>query len=98
MAEGTRGGSSHGAAGSSGEPGITPEDLGDIANRVTEDEIEILDPDEVSAPSLAPEDPAEVVNADLVDDPEELRRTIEAAAGRPVEDAPSGGEEPGEPV
>ena len=79
-----RGGSSYGA-GDSEQPGITPEDLGDIANRVTEDDIEILDPDEVSAPPLVPDDSAPVVNADLVDDPEELRRTIEEASGESVE-------------
>src|SRR5688500_4713551 len=54
MAE-ERGGSSHGA-GDSEQPGITAEDLGDIANRVTEDDIEILDPDEISAPPLVPDD------------------------------------------
>ena len=83
MAE-ERGGSSYGA-GDSEQPGITPEDLGDIANRVTEDDIEFLDPDEVSAPPLVPDDSSPVVNADLVDDPEELRRTIEAASGQSVE-------------
>ena len=83
MAE-ERGGSSYGAADSE-QPGITPEDLGDIANRVTEDDIEILDPDEISAPPLVPDESAAVVNADLVDDPEELRRTIEEASGESVE-------------
>lgn len=83
MAE-ERGGSSYGA-GDSEQPGITPEDLGDIANWVTEDDIEILDPEEVSAPPLIPDDSAPAVNADLVDDPEELRRAIEEASGESVE-------------
>lgn len=79
MAEEPRGESSYGA-GDSGQAGITPEDLGDIANRVEEDDIEIVDPDEVDAPPAADEDSSPVVNPDLVDDPEEMRRIIEEAS------------------
>lgn len=93
MAEETRGGSSYGA-GDSGQPGVTPEDIGDIANRVSEDDIEILDPDEVAAPPTADEDPSPVVNPDLVDDPEELRRIIEEASGGQASSASEQDESP----
>lgn len=88
-------GSTYGA-GESEQAGITPEDLRDIANRVTEDDIEILDPEEVSAPSLAPDDSAPAVNADLVDDPDELRRAIEEASGESVEVVSEADEVPGQ--
>lgn len=84
MADEVRGGSSFGA-GDSGQAGVTPADLGEQDARVSEDDVEIVDPDEVAAPPVADSDSSPVVNADLVDDPEEMKRTIERASGEQVD-------------
>ncbi len=67
------------------QPGVTPEDLGAEPERVSPDDLVITSPEEVAAPAATPDDSTPTINADLVDDPEELARTIREATGEPVE-------------
>lgn len=83
MAE-TTGGASEGSAHTQ-QPGVTSADLGGETDHVDPAEIEIASPDEVAPPASAPDDSAPTVNADMVDDPEEMARAIEAASGERVE-------------
>ena len=78
-----RGGASEGSTDSQ-QPGVTPGDLGEDVEHVSPDDIEITGPDEMDAPG-APDDSPSIVNSDLVDDPEELARTIREATGESVE-------------
>ena len=67
------------------QPGVTPADTGEDVDRVSEDDITLASPDEVSAPPGAPDDSPSTVNAALVDDPEEFARAIREATGESVE-------------
>ncbi len=78
------GGASEGSAHTQ-QPGVTPEDLGAEPPRVSPDDLVITSADEVAAPAAAPDGSAPTINADLVDDPEELARTIREATGESVE-------------
>ncbi len=83
MAEG-RGGASEGSR-APRQPGVTAADLGAEVDHVSPEEISLASFDEVAAPASAPDDSAPTVNADLVDNPEELARAIEEASGAAVE-------------
>lgn len=74
------GGASEGSAHTQ-QPGVTPEDLGREPEHVSPEDIVIAAPDDVAAPPAAPDTSTTKINADLVDDPEELARTIEEATG-----------------
>lgn len=84
MADSRSGGASEGSAHTQ-QPGVTSADLGGDIDRVDPDDIEVTSPNEVARPATAPDDSAPTVNADLVDDPEEIARAIEAASGQTVE-------------
>ncbi len=84
MADNSSGGASEGAA-QTQQPGVTSADLGGDIDRVDPDDIEVTSPDEVAPPATAPDESAPTVNADLVDDPEEMARAVEAASGQSVE-------------
>ena len=79
-----RGGASEGARDAQ-QPGVTSGDLGGDIDHVSPEEITLTSFEEVAAPASAPDDSTPTVNADLVDDPEELARTIEEASGASVE-------------
>lgn len=83
MAE-DRGGASEGSRHAQ-QPGVTSADLGEEIDHVSPEEISLTSFEEVAAPATAPDDSTPTVNADLVDDPEELARTIEEASGAAVE-------------
>ncbi len=83
MVEST-GGASEGSRDSE-QAGVTSADLGGETDQVSPEEISIASFDEVAAPAAAPDDSTPTVNADLVDDPEELARAIEEASGASVE-------------
>lgn len=83
MAE-DRGGASEGSR-ETQQPGVTSADLGGETDHVSPEEISLTSFEEVAAPAAAPDDSVPTVNADLVDDPEELARTIEEASGAAVE-------------
>lgn len=93
MSNGADGGASEGSAHQQ-QPGVTSAELGGEIDHVTPEDIEIVSPDEVASPAGAPDDSVPTVNADLVDDPEELARTIEEASGQHVE-VVEGGDETG---
>ncbi len=82
--EGGGGGASEGSAHTQ-QPGVTPQDLGTDDLRVSPEDLNIMPADEVAAPPAAPDHSTPMVNADLVDDPDELARTIEEASGQSVE-------------
>lgn len=84
MAQQGGGGASEGSAHTQ-QPGVTPEDLGTGEARVSPEDLIIMAADEVAAPAAAPDDSTPMVNADLVDDAEELARTIEEASGQSVQ-------------
>lgn len=84
MGNGTGGGASEGSAHTQ-QPGVTSADLGEEVDHVEAEDIEIASQDEVAPPATAPDDSSPSVNADLVDDPEEMVRTIEEASGQSVE-------------
>ena len=67
------------------QPDVTSADLGGDTERVSPEDITITSFEEVAAPAGAPDDSSPTVNADLVDDPEELARAIEEASGASVE-------------
>lgn len=83
MAE-ERGGASEGSR-EAQQPGVTSGDLGGEIDRISPEDITLTSFEEVAAPASAPDDSTPTVNADLVDDPEELARTIEEASGASVE-------------
>jgi len=86
MPEGTPGGSSDQTFGpAGGQPGVTPEDLGQDPPHVDASDVTVVDADEVVAPPAGGDEPVPRVNADLVDDPEEVARTIEDATGEQVD-------------
>lgn len=76
------------------QPGVTSADVGGEIDHVEPEDIEIVPTDQVSAPASAPDDSAPTINADLVDDPEELARTIEEASGQRVEVVDGDGDAP----
>lgn len=84
MANESRGGASEGSAHTQ-QPGVTSADLGGDTDHVDPEDIDVASPDEVAPPASAPDDSAPTVNADLVDDPEEMARTIEEASGQSVD-------------
>lgn len=67
------------------QPGVTPADLRGETDDVSPEEISIASFEDVAAPSTAPDDSPATVNADLVDNPEELARAIQEASGAAVE-------------
>lgn len=67
------------------QPGVTSGDLGAETEHVSPEEISIASFEDVAAPPAAPDDSTPTVNADLVDNPEELARAIEEASGAAVE-------------
>ena len=79
-----RGGASEGSRHAQ-QPGVTSGDLGGEVDHVSPEEITLTSFEDVAAPAAAPDDSTPTVNADLVDDPEELARTIEEASGASVE-------------
>lgn len=83
MAE-DRGGASEGSR-DARQPGVTSADLGGESEHVSPEEISLASFEEVAAPAAAPDDSTPTVNADLVDNPEELARAIEEASGAAVE-------------
>jgi hypothetical protein len=83
MAE-KRGGASEGSRHTQ-QPGVTSGDLGGEIDHVSPEEITLTSFEDVAAPATAPDDSTPTVNADLVDDPEELARAIEEASGASVE-------------
>ena len=83
MAE-DRGGASEGSRDAQ-QPGVTSADLGGEVDHVSPEEISLTSFEEVAAPAAAPDDSTPTVNADLVDNPEELARAIEEASGAAVE-------------
>ena len=80
----TGGGSSEGSSHTQ-QPGVTSGDLGGDTDHVSPEDITLTSFEEMAAPAAAPDDSTPTVNADLVDDPEELARTIEEASGAAVE-------------
>ena len=86
MSEETSGGSSGDGFGPAGQQaGVTPEDMGEEPEHVTAADVEVVDADDVSgAPSQGGEAESRI-NADMLDDPEEAARTIEAASGESPE-------------
>ena len=83
MAE-DRGGASEGSRDSQ-QPGVTSADLGGEIDHVSPEDITLTSFEEVAAPASAPDDSTPTVNADLVENPEELARAIEEASGASVE-------------
>lgn len=67
------------------QPGVTAADLGGRTDHVSPEDITFTSSEEVNAPPTAPDDSGPTVNADLVNDPEELARAIEDASGTAVE-------------
>lgn len=67
------------------QPGVTPADTGDEVEPVSPEEISIAALSDVAAPAGSSDYSPAIVNADLVDDPEEVARTIEEATGQRVE-------------
>lgn len=92
MAEGT-GGASEGSKHTQ-QPGVTSADLGGEVDHVSTEEITLTSFEDVAAPPTAPDDSTSTVNADLVDDPDELARTIEEASGAHVEIVSESEQEP----
>ena len=78
-----RGGASEGSTDSE-QPGVAPDELVEELGNLSPDDIEITGPDEMDAPGARDDSPS-IVNSDLVDDPEELARTIREATGESVE-------------
>ena len=67
------------------QPGVTPADIGEEVERVSSEDISIEALSDVAAPAGDEDDSLAMVNADLVDDPDDLARTIEEASGQKVE-------------
>ncbi len=67
------------------QPGVTDADLGEDAPRARPEDLEITDVRDVADPPIAGEEPHPRINADLLDDPEDVVRTIEEATGERVE-------------
>lgn len=67
------------------QPGVTPGDIGEEVERVSSEDISIEALSDVAAPAGDEDDSLAMVNADLVDDPDDLARTIEEASGQKVE-------------
>ncbi len=79
-----KGGESEGAR-ETQHAGVTSADLGGETDHISPEDITFTSSEEVNAPPTAPDDSGPTVNADLVNDPEELARTIEEASGTAVE-------------
>ena len=74
-----------GAAGAPQQPGVSDSDLGEEPERAKPEDLEIVDAFDVAEPPVQGDQEEPRVNADLVDDPAEVLRTIQEATGETVE-------------